>query len=127
MERGEGNVTAEKSYRFALRIVNMYRYLTEKQHEYVLSKQVLRSGTAIGALYAECQHAQSKADFINKTSIALKEANETLYWLRLLRDSNYLSDDIFQSIYLDADELVALFVSIVKSAKKNVNERRGEN
>ena len=81
MEKGEGkegNVAAQKSYGFALRIVNMYRYLTEKQREYVLSKQVLRSGTAIGALYAECQHAQSKADFINKASIALKEANDTL-------------------------------------------------
>ena len=123
MEKGEGkegNVAAQKSYGFALRIVNMYRYLTEKKREYVLSKQVLRSGTAIGALYAECQHAQSKADFINKASIALKEANETLYWLRLLHDSNYLSDDIFQSIYQDADELVALLVTIVKSAKKNM-------
>lgn len=119
MERGEGNAVEVKSYEFALRIVNMYRYLTGKQREYVLSKQVLRSGTAIGALYAECQHAQSKADFINKASIALKEANETLYWLRLLHDSNYLSDNIFQSIYHDADELVALFVAIVKSAKKN--------
>lgn len=113
----EENVLEKKSYEFALRIVKMYRYLIEEQKEYVLSKQVLRSGTAVGANYAESQHAQSKADFISKVSIALKEANETLWWIRLLHDSDYLSDSLFNSIYHDGNEVVALLVSIVKSAK----------
>jgi len=83
------NVLKEKSYAFALRIVKLYRYLSVHK-EYVLSKQVLRSGTAVGALVSESEFGQSKADFISKLSIALKEANETLYWLSLLKDSEYI-------------------------------------
>jgi len=113
------NVVHDKSYAFALRIVKLYKYLATEKKEYVLSKQVLRSGTAIGALIKESEHAQSKADFINKMSIALKEANETEYWLRLLKDSSYLSQESFESIHADTTELLKLLISIVKSSKEN--------
>ena len=87
----------QKSYDFALRIIKLYKYLSDEQKEYILSKQVMRSGTAIGALVSEAEFAQSKADFINKLSIALKEANEAGYWLRLLKDSSYISNQMFDS------------------------------
>ncbi len=89
----KNNIVADKSYAFALRIIKLYRYLISEQKEYVLSKQILRSGTSIGALIKEAEHAQSKKDFINKMNIALKEANETEYWLMLLKDSDYISLD----------------------------------
>ena len=110
------NVIQTKSYAFAIRIVNAYKFLTNDQKEYVLSKQMLRSGTAIGALVAEAHHAQS----INKMNVALKEANETFYWLSLLRDTDYLSEQIYKSISIDCKELIALLVSIVKSVKSSL-------
>ena len=110
------NILKNKSYAFALRVIKMYKYLCG-QKEYVLSKQVLRSGTAIGALVAESVFAQSKADFINKLSISLKEANETLYWLSLLRDSDYINEVMFDSIKKDNEELIRLLVSSIKTAK----------
>jgi four helix bundle protein len=109
----------DKSYTFALRVVKLYKYLVSEKKEYVLSKQILRSGTSIGALIKEAEHAQSKADFINKMSIALKEANETEYWLQLLKDSEYISEQNFKSIHNDSVELIKLLVSIVKSSKIN--------
>ncbi len=112
------SVLRDKSYAFAVRVVKLSRYLNEK-NEYVLSKQVLRSGTAIGALVRESEHAQSQADFISKMSIALKEANETEYWLMLLKDSEYLDEKTFNSIHKDCDELICLLVSIVKTTKEN--------
>ncbi len=117
----KGNVIQDKSYKFAIRIVNLYKFLVSDKKEFVLSKQVLRSGTSIGALIRESEHAQSTADFINKLSIALKEANETLYWLELLKDTDYLAEKDFNSIYNDAEELVKILVSIVKTTKKRVN------
>ncbi|MBS1776175.1 MAG: four helix bundle protein [Bacteroidetes bacterium] len=111
----------EKSLVFAVRIVKLYKILAENKKEYVLSKQVLRSGTAIGALAREAEHAQSKADFLNKMNIGLKEANETLYWLILLKETEYLSQMEFQSIYADAEELVKILVSIVKTTKTKLN------
>lgn len=114
------NVIQTKSYAFAIRIVNAYKFLTNDQKEYVLSKQMLRSGTAIGALVAEAHHAQSSADFLNKMNVALKEANETFYWLSLLRDTDYLSEQIYKSISIDCKELIALWVSIVKSVKSSL-------
>ena len=107
------------SYSFALRIINLYKYLLT-QKEFILSKQVLRSGTAIGALIAEGEFAQSKADFVNKLSIALKEANETIYWLDLLKDSNYLTIVMYNSIQPDNLELIKLLVSSIKTTKKNI-------
>ena len=113
------NIVIEKSYAFALRIIKLYKYLADTHKEYVISKQVLRSGTAIGALLSELVYAQSKADFINKAHVALKEANETAYWLSLLKDSEYISIDSYNSIYTDCNELIKLLVSIVKSSKNN--------
>ena len=112
------NVVRDKSYKFALRVVKAFKYLTQEHREFVLSKQVLRSGTSIGALVSEAEHAQSQADFINKMYVALKEANETEYWLRILKDSEYIDEKTFTSIYADCDELIRLLVSIVKTAKE---------
>ena len=111
------NAIAEKSYAFSIRIIGMYKFLSEIKREFVMSKQLLRSGTAIGALIKEAQHAQSKADFLNKMNIALKEASETEYWLMLLRDTDYINEQEFTSINKKCDELLRLLVSIVKSTK----------
>ncbi|MFV0326502.1 MAG: four helix bundle protein [Bacteroides xylanisolvens] len=116
------SIVEGKSYSFALRIINAYKYLSGEQKEYVLSKQMLRSGTAIGALCREAEHAQSKADFLNKMNVALKEANETEYWLMLLKDSHYIGAEVFNSIEQDCDELISLLVSIVKSTKTNISK-----
>jgi len=116
------NIVVEKSYGFAIRIVRLYKWLIEEKKEYVLSKQLLRSGTAIGALLREAVHAQSKRDFLNKTNIALKEANETGYWLMLLKDTAYISSAAFDNIYADAEELLKLLTSIVKTTKERINE-----
>jgi four helix bundle protein len=118
MEKKE-NIVMSKSYAFALRIIKLYKHLINNQKEYVLSKQVLRSGTSVGALIREAEHAQSKADFIHKMNIALKEANETEYWLMLLKDSDYLEENSFSSLYADCSELIKLLASIVKTSKQN--------
>ena len=110
------NIVKDKSFAFALRVVHLAKYL-EGRKEFVLSKQVLRSGTAIGALVREAEHAESKADFIHKMSIALKEANETLYWLELLRQGEYIGHQNFESVRSDSEELIKLLVTIVKSTK----------
>ena len=112
------SVVKDKSYSFALRIIKVFKFLNKEQHEFVLSKQVLRSGTAVGALVKEAEHAQSKADFINKMNIALKEANETEYWLLLLKDSEYIDEKSFNSIHQDCSELIKLLASIVKTSKE---------
>jgi four helix bundle protein len=113
------SIVDSKAYVFALRMIKAYKYLTQEQREFIISKQMLRSGTAIGALIREAEHAQSKADFISKMSIALKEANETEYWLMLLKDSEYIDEKTFTSIHKDCDELIRLLVSIVKTSKKS--------
>jgi len=118
------NIIQQKSYSFALRMINAYKYLTLEQREFVLSKQVLRSGTSIGALVKEAEHAQSSADFIHKMNIALKEANETEYWLMLLKDSDYIDEKTFSSIHKDCDELIRLLISIVKSLKNKLYEKK---
>ncbi len=117
------NVVMNKSYAFALRTVKLYKYLVNEKKEYVLSKQLLRSGTSIGALIREGEHAQSKPDFLNKMNVALKEANETQYWIELLRDSSYLSSEESISIYDDATELIKLLASIVKSTKQSLGKQ----
>jgi four helix bundle protein len=111
------NILHVKSYAFALRIVRMAQYLTAKMREYVLSKQVLRSGTSIGALVSESKYAQSRADFLNKLTIALKEANETQYWINLLHDTGYINTSMHTSLLKDNKELIGLLVSITKSLK----------
>ena len=115
----KNNIIKDKSYSFALRIVKMCRYLTSEKQEYVLSKQVLRSGTSIGALVMEAEHAQSRADFVNKMNVALKEANETTYWLSLLKDSGYIDEQMFNSILPQSEELLKILISIVKTSKSN--------
>ncbi len=108
-----------KSFAFSLRIVKLYQYLTETHREYILSKQLLRSGTAIGALVREAKYAQSKADFLHhKLTIALKEANETDYWIELLYQSKYLNDKMYQSIQPDIDSLLSLLIASTKTIKK---------
>ena len=110
----EGTV-AEKSEDFAVRMINLCKYLRHTKKEYVLSKQILRSGTSIGANVAEAQRAQSRADFLAKMSIALKEANETYYWLRLLYRTQYLTGLEFESLSADIDELLRMITAICKT------------
>jgi four helix bundle protein len=109
----------EKSFEFALRIIKLCRYLQSEYKEYIMTKQLLKSGTSIGANLSEALYAQSKADFISKNSIALKEAAETRYWLSLLYASGYLNDTQFLSIKSDVDELIKLLTTIVKNSKNN--------
>lgn len=111
------NVLLIKSYNFALRMVKLYQYLAEEKKEFVLSKQILRSGTSVGANIEEANQAESKADFIHKLSIANKEAFETHYWLRLLRDSNLLNQKLAESLLADCDEVQKLLVSSIKTLK----------
>jgi four helix bundle protein len=116
------NAIAVKSYAFAIRIVYAYRFLCEEKKEFVLSKQLLRSGTAIGALIKEAEHAESQADFLHKMNIALKEANETEYWLILLKDTEYMGEKEYSSICTDCRELIRLLISIIKSMKENLKK-----
>lgn len=111
------SVLKSKSKAFALRIINIYNYLCDEKKEYVMSKQLLRSGTSIGANIAEAFYAQSEADFIAKLYISRKEAGETLYWIELLNESSYLSDDVAISISNDCDELLKLLTSSIKTMK----------
>lgn len=114
------SILKEKSFAFAIRIVNLYRYLVEVKKEFILSKQLLRSGTAVGALIREAQNAESKADFIHKLAIAQKECDETLYWLELLFHADYLSQQEFENINNDAIELLKMLRSaIITSKNKN--------
>lgn len=114
----EDNVIADKSYAFAIRIVKANEYLRKNHKEFIISKQLMRSGTSIGALVFESEFAQSKADFINKLNIALKEANETQYWIMLLRDTDILSTKIANSLLADAREITAILVAIIKSSRQ---------
>ncbi len=109
----------EKAYKFAIRIVNAYKYLSEEKKEYILSKQLIRSGTSIGANIAEANGAISQADFSAKISIAYKECLETKYWLSLLKDTGYIEQKAFDSIYQDADEIGKILFSILKKTKIN--------
>ncbi len=113
----ENNVIREKTFAFAIRIVNAYRFLKEEKKEFVLSKQLLRSGTSIGANVEEAIGAQSKPDFISKLNIAYKEARETIYWLRLLNATQYLSDVESQSLLNDGDEVCRIIASILIKLK----------
>ena len=112
------DILSTKSFSFSLRIIKLHQYMQKEHKEFVLSRQVLRSGTAIGAMIRESKYAQSKADFLNKLMIALKEANETKYWLELLHKSNYIDRSMYASIEPDINELLKLLVSSTKTAKK---------
>ena len=113
------NVVKDKSLEFAVRIVNLYKFLVNEQKEFVMSKQILRSGTSIGANIREAEQAQSRADFINKLNIALKEANETEYWLELLIRTEYITREQYESINIDSTEINKLLISIIKTTKNN--------
>ena len=110
------NIVLDKSFDFAVRIINLYKYMTAEKKEYILSKQILRCGTSIGANIAEAQRGQSKADFIAKMSIALKEANEADYWLRLLYRTEYIEEKAYKSLKEDNEALIKLLMSICKKA-----------
>ena len=115
MERD--NLIARLSLDFALRIVKLRKYLSETKNEYILSKQILRSGTSIGANIYESEHAQSKEDFLAKLYISLKEANETKYWLELLHLSDYIDDNQYESIINDLGKIIGTLVNIIKKTK----------
>jgi len=115
----KNNLLRDKSYNFALRIVKLYKFIATEKRESVLSKQILRSGTSIGANIEEAAQAQSKADFIHKLSIGLKEASETNYWLRLLRDSEFLTVKQTKSLLSDCEELQKLLTASIKTAKNS--------
>ena len=111
------NIIEDKSFAFAIRIVNLYKHLNESKKEFILSKQLLRSGTSIGANVAQAEQAQSTPDFVSKMSIALKETSETKYWIRLLASTSYLTEAESASILNDCLELEKILVSIIKSSK----------
>ncbi len=118
------NLLRDKSFAFALRAIKLNRYLVNEHREYTLSKQVLRSGTSIGANIEESIHAQSKIDFVHKLSIAQKEAGETSYWIRLLRESGMIGPKLADSLLFDCDELQRLLAASVKTAKLNLKKER---
>lgn len=113
------SVVVRKSREFAVRIVRLYQYLCKEKQEYVLSKQLLRSGTSIGANIAEAQCSISRKEFLSKVYIAYKESNETLYWLDLLHDTDYLSDVQYQSIYTDGQALCKILTSITRTVRRD--------
>ncbi len=113
------SIIYEKSLDFAVRVVNLYKYMTEVNNEYIISKQLLRSGTSIGANVSEALAAESSADFIHKLAISQKEINETLYWLELLKRTDYLSESQSESIFADCKELRKLITSIIITVKQN--------
>ena len=114
----ENSAILVKSKLFALRIIKLYKFLTEERHEFVLSRQLLRSGTSIGANAREASRGQSKPDFYHKLNIALKEADESAYWLELLYESNYITEKQFKSIYNDCTEVISLLVAITKTGRR---------
>lgn len=116
----KNNVIKTKSFKFALKIVKLYKYLSENKNEFVLSKQILKSGTSIGANINEALQAQSKKDFLNKMNISLKECSETKYWLELLYESEYIDTTMMQSVYNDCIEVEKILSSIVKTTKNNL-------
>lgn len=115
------SIAHKKTKAFAIRIIKFYKYLTDEKREFIISKQIMRSGTSIGANTRECLNAQSKLDFINKLSIALKEVDETAYWLEILAESEIIDLQIFNSLNKDLNEIIALLTSSIKTAKSNIN------
>ena len=124
MKTKEENIVAQKSYMFSVRCVNLYKYLSEEKHDSVIGKQLLRSGTSIGANVKEALRGYSKADFASKISIALKEASETEYWIEILRDTGYITTSQADSMLNDCVELIKILMSIVKKTKENINKEK---
>ena len=115
------SILKSKSFALAVRVVRLYKYLCEQKTEYVLSKQVLRSGTAVGAMVREAEYSESKADFAHKMGIARKELNETLYWLELLLQTEYITQTEYDSLSADAIEIIKMLTTSIKTAK-NIND-----
>jgi len=113
------NVIREKSFNFAVRVINLYKILINERKEFVISKQALRSGTSIGANVREALNAESSADFVHKLAISQKECDETCYWIELLHETNYINNEEFNSIHNDASELLKIIRSIILSSKNN--------
>ncbi|GAA3737835.1 four helix bundle protein [Flavobacterium ginsengisoli] len=120
----KNNIVRNKSFDFAIRIVKLYQYLNNTKKEFILAKQLLRSGTSIGAMIREAEHAESKSDFIHKFAIAQKEANETVYWLELLKATDYLNEKEFENIYNDAITILKLITSILKTSKNQSEAKK---
>lgn len=114
------SILQQKSISFSIRIINLYKHLSKNKNEYVLSKQLLRSGTAIGALISEGKYAQSTADFVNKLHIALKEANETAYWLLLLSETEFITKEEYRSMNIDCEELLKMLTASIKTVKQSL-------
>lgn len=112
------NMIKDKTFAFAVRVVKLYQYLSEQKKEFVLSKQILRSGTAVGALVREAQNAESKADFIHKMAIAQKECDESIYWLELLKATDYLSEKEYENINSEATEILKMIRSAIITLKQ---------
>src|SRR5690554_8008522 len=115
------NIVKVKSFQFAIRIVRLYQFLVTDKKEFVISKQLLRSGTCVGAMVREAEYAETKKDFIHKMAIAQKEINESIYWLELLKETEYISLTELESLNSDATEIIKLITTIIKSAKANIN------
>ena len=118
------SILKEKSFKFAVRIVNLYKYLCEDKKEFIMSKQLLKCGTSVGAMTREAEHSESKADFIHKLAIAQKEINETIYWLELLNTTEYISKKEFENINTDAVELIKMITTSIKTAKSTLTTNR---
>ena len=114
------SIIKNKSFAFAVRIVKLYKYICKDKREYTLSKQLLRSGTSVGAMVREAEYAETTKDFLHKLAIAQKEINETIYWLALLKETEYLESHHYESINEDAVEIIKILNSIIKTTKKNV-------
>ncbi len=114
------NILKEKSFNFAIRIVNLYKFLKKQHSEYILSQQLIRSGTAIGAIIREAEHAESLKDFVHKLSIGLKEANESKYWLDLLFATEFITHKMYESLNKDCEELLKLLTASVKTGKTRI-------
>ena len=123
----DSNIIKEKSFNFSIRIVNLYKYLTTQKKEYVLSNQVLRSGTSIGANICESTQSVSTADFLSKLSISLKEACETEYWIKLLYRTEYIDKAQHDSVMVDCQELIKMLTSIIKKTKANLKNTNSDN
>ncbi len=117
----QDNIVREKSFEFAISVVKLSKGLAEVRKEFIMSKQLLRSGTSVGAMVREAEHAESKNDFIHKLGIGQKEINETIYWLELLRATDYIEETEFQEVHVKAVEVIKLITAIIKSAKMNLN------
>jgi len=116
------NVVKQKSFAFAVKIVKLYQQIVVNNKEFVLSKQLVRCGTSVGAMMREAEHAETKRDFIHKMGIAQKEINEAIYWLELLKETDYLTKEQFENMHSDAIELIKLITAIIKSAKSNLGK-----